>query len=269
MATYNGTLNALATATESGVNANASSTRPAIIGYAASQSNIPAVQGWGSIGNGVYGRCTMPSGGAVAGENDSSSGYGVYGISHVGLYGDSNTGNGIGVSGTGYYGVYGVGTASGGAAILGIAGGGFAGDFTGNVHISGNLVVTGFISKGGGGFLIDHPLDQENQVLEHSFVESPDRKNVYDGVATADDNGEATIELPAYFEALNGDFRYQATAMGAPTTLFVKSELNAGRFTLAGAAPGQRLCWQVTGIRKDAWALANPMKVERKKEPKP
>lgn len=262
MATYNGTLNALSTTTEPGVNSNGSSNYSAIYGYAAGGSTRPAIVGGGSAGPGVYGSSDAnTTNGAVTGVNTTANG--------IGVSGESTNGAGIGVSGIGYYGVYGIGTANGGAAIRGLADGGFAGDFTGNVHISGNLVVTGFISKGGGGFLIDHPLDQENQVLEHSFVESPDRKNVYDGVATADDNGEATIELPAYFEALNGDFRYQATAMGAPTTLFVKSELNAGRFTLAGAAPGQRLCWQVTGIRKDAWALANPMKVERKKEPKP
>jgi hypothetical protein len=41
-------------------------------------------------------------------------------------------------------------------------------DSSGNVHIAGNL------SKGGGSFQIDHPLDPMNKLLYHSFVESPD-----------------------------------------------------------------------------------------------
>jgi len=79
-----------------------------------------------------------------------------------------------------------------------------------SITVSGNVVVTGTISKGSGSFVIDHPLDPENKLLYHSFVESPDVKNIYDGVITLDVNGEATVVLPSYFEALNTDFRYQA-----------------------------------------------------------
>jgi hypothetical protein len=46
--------------------------------------------------------------------------------------------------------------------------------------VIGNLGVTGTVSKGGGSFKIDHPLDPENKYLSHSFVESPDMKNIYD-----------------------------------------------------------------------------------------
>jgi len=45
--------------------------------------------------------------------------------------------------------------------------------------------------QGGGSFKIDHPLDPANKFLYHSFVESPDMKNVYDGVVTLDAKGEA------------------------------------------------------------------------------
>ena len=61
---------------------------------------------------------------------------------------------------------------------------GDAGHFVGNVDISGNL------SKGGGSFKIDHPLDPENKYLYHSFVESPDMKNIYDGNVVTDENGD-------------------------------------------------------------------------------
>jgi len=41
-------------------------------------------------------------------------------------------------------------------------------------YFSGNVQITGTISKGGGSFKIDHPLDPENKYLYHSFIESPD-----------------------------------------------------------------------------------------------
>ena len=65
---------------------------------------------------------------------------------------------------------------------------GLAGKFVGNVQVTGNL------SKGGGSFKIDHPLDPENK-YPTSFVESPDMKNIYDGNVTTDANGEATVEF--------------------------------------------------------------------------
>ena len=69
------------------------------------------------------------------------------------------------------------------------AGGPDAGFFFGNVS------VTGSISKGGGGFTIDHPLDPANRYLRHSFVESAEMKNLYDGIAVCDSNGEAAVLL--------------------------------------------------------------------------
>jgi hypothetical protein len=40
-------------------------------------------------------------------------------------------------------------------------------------------------------------------------LESPDRKNVYDGVVVLNDKSEAEVELPDWFGALNKDFSYQ------------------------------------------------------------
>jgi hypothetical protein len=37
--------------------------------------------------------------------------------------------------------------------------------------------------------------------------------NIYNGNATTNDSGEAVVQLPDYFEALNRDFRYQARAI--------------------------------------------------------
>ncbi len=40
--------------------------------------------------------------------------------------------------------------------------------------------------------------------------------NVYNGNTLLDINGESVVELPDWFEALNMDYRYQLTAIGAP-----------------------------------------------------
>jgi hypothetical protein len=126
----------------------------------------------------------------------------------------------------------------------------------------------GALTKSSGSFLIDHPLDPANKYLEHSFVESPDMKNIYDGVAAADASGEIAVQLPSYFDALNESFRYQLTAMGqAAPNLHVKQELAAGKFVIAGAQAGQKVSWQVTGVRKDPWAKAHPIVAERDKQP--
>ena len=136
----------------------------------------------------------------------------------------------------------------------------------GNATVAGDLAVQGMISKFGGSFRIDHPLDPKNRYLSHSFVESPDMKNVYDGVVELDKNGAATVDLPEWFEALNRDFRYQLTPMGASAPdLYISSEITDGRFTIAGGIPGQRVSWQVTGIRKDPWAEDNRIPVEHDK----
>ena len=71
------------------------------------------------------------------------------------------------------------------------------------------------------------------------------------------------MRLPRYFDAENKDFRYQLTGIGrAAPDLHVARGVVRNRFSIAGGAPGQSVCWQVTGVRQDAWVKANPMKVE-------
>jgi hypothetical protein len=130
-------------------------------------------------------------------------------------------------------------------------------------YFEGNARVTGTLTKGGGSFQIDHPLDPENKYLFHSFVESPDMMNVYNGNVILDATGEATVQLPAYFEALNRDFRYQLTAIGAPgPNLYISQEISGNSFKIAGGEPGTKVSWQVTGIRHDKFAEANRIQVE-------
>ena len=129
-------------------------------------------------------------------------------------------------------------------------------------YFYGNAMVTGTLTKGGGSFQIDHPLDPENKYLFHSFVESPDMMNVYNGNVILDANGEATVQLPAYFEALNKDFRYQLTCIGGFAPVYIAQKISGNQFTIAGGEPGMEVSWQVTGIRHDKFAEANRIQVE-------
>jgi hypothetical protein len=95
-------------------------------------------------------------------------------------------------------------------------------------------------------------------------------KNVYDGIVTTDARGRATVELPDYFGALNKDFRYQLTVIGETFTQAIVSKEIAGggrTFEIRTSEPNTKVSWQVTGIRRDAYATANPIAVvERKTE---
>lgn len=131
---------------------------------------------------------------------------------------------------------------------------------------SGDLAIAGHLSKGSGSFKIDHPLDPKNKYLYHSFVESPDMMNIYNGNVLLDGNGEALIKMPDWFEPLNRDFRYQLTPIGGPANLFVAEEMSNGKFRIGGGTPGLKVSWQVTGIRQDHYANAHRLQVEVEKE---
>jgi hypothetical protein len=231
------------------------------------------------VGYGVLGK----SDGSAGVKGQSNSGYGVSGESNSfhGVVGNSQKGAGVlGVSNSGHgvsggsdddYGV--IGSSGNSAGLYGQSINDYAAILDGKVKITGNL------EKAGGSFKIDHPLDPANKYLCHSFVESPDMKNVYDGVVVLDRKGKAEIELPNWFGILNKDFRYQLTAIGAPgpnlhiaekisdTTTSNNNNKNS-RFKIAGGASGMEVSWQVTGIRKDPWANANRIEVEEDKPDK-
>jgi hypothetical protein len=140
--------------------------------------------------------------------------------------------------------------------------GGFAAFFVGDVDVDGNL------SKAGGSFKIDHPLDPGNKYLYHSFVESPDMMNVYNGNVVTDGQGRAVVQMPEWFEALNRDFRYQLTTIGQFAQAMVASKMAKNTFTIQTDKPNVEVSWQVTGIRHDAWADANRIPVEQMKADK-
>ncbi|HEY1016261.1 MAG TPA: hypothetical protein VGE07_26360 [Herpetosiphonaceae bacterium] len=156
------------------------------------------------------------------------------------------------------------------------AAGSYAGVFSGPVQISCSaatcntanaLQVVGNFSATVKNFKIDHPLAPATKYLNHTSVESPDMKNIYDGVVVTGADGLAAVELPGYFEALNQDFRYQLTVMGTFAQAIVKEEIAGNRFVIQTDKPGVKVSWQVTGIRHDAYAKAYPIPVEEDKPP--
>ncbi len=222
----------------SGYGVHGSGLERGVFGHAAS-TNGSGVYGRGQTG--VYGMANS-GGNGVRGEAPGSSGWGVYGT--------ASEGTGVRAHG-GTYGIY---------ASTGTDDTDYAGYFNGNVNVTGN------ISKGSSTFRIDHPLDPANMYLSHSVVESPDMMNVYNGNAVLDSNGEAVVELPAYFGALNRDFRYQLTPIGATTSvLYIAEEIQNNRFKIGGGTPGLKVSWQVTGIRQDPFANDHRIQAEQMK----
>jgi hypothetical protein len=241
------------TATGWGVFGDASSSGAGLVGHSVNGNGVegksiigPGVTGSSTDGSGVRGGSANSSG--VFGQNTKNGNWGTLGEEGCGVYAQNANKN----------------WASLGGKEDSITAGhlsptGYAGNFIGNVKITGTL------TKGGGTFKIDHPQDPANKYLSHSFVESPDMMNVYNGNITLDANGEAIVALPAYFESLNRDFRYQLTCIGGYAPVYVAEKVKDNSFKIAGGKAGIEVSWQVTGVRQDAFAKAHPVIVEQEK----
>ncbi len=205
----------------------------------------------------------------------STQGVALRGDGHVGVYGSTDDVNGLGLFGD----AYGAGSVGGylrsyGDGGKGVHGAAYAASgMTYGVYGEadspqgyGVYSVGRFAATGTKSFQIDHPLDPENKMLNHYCAEGPEPLNIYSGTAVLDPDGASWIDLPAYFEALNRDFRYLLTPIGsAMPNLHVAAEVSGNRFRIAGGAAGQRVSWQVSATRNDAWIRANGAPVEQDK----
>jgi hypothetical protein len=134
------------------------------------------------------------------------------------------------------------------------------------IDVSANLTCDGTITGASKNFKIDHPQDPANKYLVHTSVESSEMMNIYTGNVVLNANGAATVQLPSWFQAENADFRYLLAAVGGPApNLFVAEEVANNQFKIAGGNSGQKVSWQVTGVRQDAYAKAHPLVVEQDK----
>jgi hypothetical protein len=130
---------------------------------------------------------------------------------------------------------------------------------TGETHV-------GILSKAGGTFTIDHPLDPNRKILNHYFVESPDMTTIYRGRALLGPDGRAEVFLPAYFDTLNRRPLIQVSAVGDGDA-YIMEKVRSNHFVIGGT-PGIEVSWIVTGQRRDPTAEITRilMPVEQTKE---
>jgi hypothetical protein len=247
--------------------------------YGRSDSNA-GVYGRGGFA-GVSGRGSSYGGtfeGGPSGVYAQGTSQGVYGTGPIGIYGSGD----IGVQGYGSQ--SGIRGESSFAGVVGLGGSygvfGRASNTSGNnwglrgvsdspsgygLLCEGNAAVTRTLTKAAGSFRIDHPLDPDNKWLSHSFVESPEMMNIYNGNVTTNGRGLATVTLPTWFPALNRSFRYQLTVIGTFAHAIIDREIEGRRFRIRTSEPHVKVSWQVTGVRRDAYAEAHRIKVQTRK----
>lgn len=217
----------ISTATSRGVSGQVNSTGTGDAGVYG--NNLRTTGGYGVYGIGFNG---------TVGETNYSSGYAIYGENYDAI---APLGLGVGVAGVGYYGVVGE------DRYLGSVAGAYG------VYSNGNFAATGTKA-----FHIDHPLDPLNKYLNHFSLESNEVLNMYRGTVTLDANGEAEVMLPDYFMAININFSYHLTPIGAAANLYVKEKITNGMFKVAGGNPGMEVSWQVIAERNDPFLQMYP-----------
>ena len=137
--------------------------------------------------------------------------------------------------------------------------------FNGQTATASNQLRCGTISKAGGTFTIDHPVDPYNKILNHYFIEGPEMRNIYEGSVVIGADGRAEVKLPDYFSALNRNPHIQLTGVGT-SDVYVAEDVSGNRFVIGGK-PGTKVYWLVTGERQDvsAEAIRRTMPVEQPK----
>ncbi len=246
-------------------------------------SNLRTNGGSGVDGQGFQG---------VSGQSFVTEGSGLFGLhNNPGLGADpANNVVNAGLTSLGFYGALGQTEYRNGAGIFGfnadaqgslnddasgvIGNGGFVGVLGTSQDPAGygvasltNIISLGNLeAQGVKTFVIDHPTDPENKTLRHAAIESNEVLNIYRGNVICDAQGNASIQLPDYFESINTAFSYVLTPVGAPAPgLYVSQEIQGNSFSISGAQAGQKISWQVTAQRHDAWMQAHPFKAESQK----
>lgn len=121
--------------------------------------------------------------------------------------------------------------------------------FNGQTSTASGETRVGILTKNTGNFAIDHPLDPENKILNHYFVESPEMVLIYRGSAVIGADGKAIVHLPDYFDALNEAPMIQLTGIKS-NDVWVEEKVKGNEFVIGGK-PSIEVYWTVTGARKD------------------
>jgi len=137
--------------------------------------------------------------------------------------------------------------------------------FNGQTATAASQLRCGTLSKAGGSFTIDHPLDPDGRILNHYFVESPQMPNLYYGSVVVGADGRAEVKLPDYFSALNRNPMVQLTGVGA-SDVYLAEDVSGNRFVIGGK-PGTKVYWTALGERRDVSAeiIRRMMPVEQPK----
>jgi hypothetical protein len=124
---------------------------------------------------------------------------------------------------------------------------------------SGNLSITGSLSKGSGSFKIDHPLPEKTNThhLVHSFVEAPQANNIYRGKIDLI-NGTATVNIDTIAGMTEGTFvslnrEIQCFTSNETGWTAVKGSVSGNTLTITAQdnTCTDSISWLVIGERKD------------------
>jgi len=124
---------------------------------------------------------------------------------------------------------------------------------------SGNLSITGSLSKGSGSFKIDHPLSEKTNThhLVHSFVEAPQANNIYRGKIDLI-NGTATVNIDTIAGMTEGTFvslnrEIQCFTSNETGWTAVKGSVSGNTLTITAQdnTCTDSISWLVIGERKD------------------
>lgn len=131
----------------------------------------------------------------------------------------------------------------------------------GDQEVGGNLsTLLDMIAQGKKKFRIDHPQFPDTKFLQHASIESNEVLNLYSGNVETDNDGNATVTLPDYFDLINTDFRYQLTVIGTTfARAIIFSEIDSNnQFVIKTDEPNTKVSWQVTAKRNDQYLIDNP-----------
>jgi len=130
----------------------------------------------------------------------------------------------------------------------------------GDLRVSGDLNVTGTLTKGAGAFKIDHPI-LDGQKLYHGFVEAPEYGLLYRGMAEVE--GMATVDIDSACHMTAGTFE----AIAKNPTIYLQnmfsfdavlsSMVMDGKFTICSENTKQTIMvtWLIIAERKDKFVM--------------
>lgn len=130
-------------------------------------------------------------------------------------------------------------------------------------YFLGNINVTGSINKGGGGFLVDHPLDPNNKDLVFGFTEAPEHLIVLRVQKVMGPSTDATVNLDVKFgltagtiAALCQDLRIESVFVEGPAQdVFVELTGVTVNFEKPDSSP-RTVNVVLMAARKDAFIMA-------------